>query len=72
MLGVPQQGIHAYRFFDIAVMDVLMTVVGARIIHWYLFQKTNYLKVLLLLFVLGILLHRLFCVRTTIDRLLFA
>ena len=31
----------------------------------------NILKITVLLFLLGIILHRLFCVRTTIDKLLF-
>ena len=36
-----------------------------------LFKKYSYLQVTVGLFLLGIILHRLFCVRTTIDKLLF-
>lgn len=69
VLGVPKQGIHSYRIFDIAIVDVIMTIVGALLISFIF--KYPFLYVLVFLFVLGIILHRLFCVRTTIDKLLF-
>lgn len=69
LLGKPDQGIHQYRIFNIAIVDVIFTIIGAFIIS-YLF-KTNFLVTLLILFLLGIILHRLFCVKTTIDKLLF-
>ena len=68
-LGIPGQGIHSYRLFGVAIMDVLFTVLGAMIISY--FSKYQFVKVLIVLFILGIILHRLFCVRTTIDKLLF-
>jgi len=69
-LGKPKQGLHKYRIFNIAIVDVLLTIVGAYI--FYLFNpKFNFFVILLCLFVLGIILHRLFCVRTTVDKLLF-
>lgn len=68
-LGIPGQGIHSFRFFGVAIADVLMTIVGAYIIS--LFTKWNYIYTLICLFALGIFLHRIFCVRTTIDKLLF-
>ena len=68
-LGIPNEGIHSYRLFGLAIMDVLMTIVAAFFIS-YFFKKSFYIT-LICLFVLGIILHRLFCVRTTIDKLLF-
>jgi len=68
-LGIPKEGIHSYRLFGVAIFDVIFTVIGAFIIS-FLF-KTNFLYTLIVLFLLGIFLHRLFCVRTTIDKLLF-
>jgi len=68
-LGDPKKGIHSYRLFGVAIMDVLFTIIGA-----YLFSRffgCSFLYTLIFLFVLGIILHRLFCVRTTIDKLLF-
>lgn len=68
-LGKPKQGVHGYRFFGVAIVDVLMTIVAAGLLTWGLGWSFWY--TLLGLFVLGIVLHRLFCVRTTVDQYLF-
>jgi hypothetical protein len=68
-LGEPGKGIHSYRLFGVAIADVLMTIVGAFLISY--FFKLSFIKTLLILFLLGIVLHKLFCVPTTIDKLLF-
>ena len=68
-LGQPGKGIHSYRFMGVAIADVIMTIIGALIISFLI--KKSFLLVLIVLFILGIILHRLFCVRTTIDKLLF-
>jgi hypothetical protein len=68
-LGKPGQGIHSYRLFGVAIVDVLFTIFAAIIIAY--FSKYNFVKILISLFILGIILHRLFCVRTTVDKLLF-
>jgi hypothetical protein len=69
MLGEPNKGIHSYRLFGVAIADVIMTIIAAAIIAY--FRKQSFISVLLFLFLLGIVLHRIFCVRTTIDKLLF-
>lgn len=68
-LGIPHQGIHSHRFMGLAILDVIGTFVGGLLIA-YLF-KLSYFWTCISLFVLGIFLHRLFCVRTTIDKILF-
>lgn len=68
-LGIPNTGVHSYRLFGVAVFDVILTILAAIIIS-YLF-KIPTLNTTIVLFILGIILHRLFCVRTTIDKLLF-
>lgn len=68
-LGIPNKGIHKYRLFNIAIVDVIFTIIGG-----FILSKTfniKMYKITLFLFILGIVLHRLFCVRTTIDKLLF-
>ena len=69
ILGKVDQVIHSYRLFNIAIVDVIMTVIAAFIIHY--FTKINFFVVLVLLFIVGIICHRIFCVNTTIDKLLF-
>lgn len=68
-LGVPGTGVHSYRFLSLAIMDVLMTILAALIISY--FFKISFACICAVLFILGIILHRLFCVRTTIDKILF-
>lgn len=70
IFGKVKSGIHSYRVFDIAIMDVILTIIGAFLLQ-LLFPTINFFVILLMLFVIGIGLHRLFCVRTTIDKLLF-
>jgi hypothetical protein len=68
-LGVPGKGVHSIRLGGIAVVDVIMTLVGAYIISYYM--RTSFAWTAAGLFLLGIVLHRMFCVRTTLDKLLF-
>ena len=68
-LGVPGKGAHSIRLGDVAIVDVIMTLVGAYIIAY--FARTSFAWTAAGLFLLGIILHRMFCVRTTIDKLLF-
>ena len=72
IFGNPGEGIHSYRIFNIAYIDVIFTFIGAFFIQKLFYPKKKYLKILLYLFLIGILLHRLFGVRTTIDRFLFS
>jgi len=69
IFGRPREGAHAYRIFDIAVVDVAATVVAAFLIaHFFGFV---FWKSLVTLFIIGIISHRLFCVRTTVDKWVF-
>jgi uncharacterized membrane protein len=71
ILGKIEKGVHSYRILDVAIMDVVMTMIGAYSLQKTFLKKYEYYQVLLGLFLLGIALHRLFCVRTTVDKLLF-
>jgi len=68
-LGEPGKGIHSYRLFGVAIIDVIMTIIGSYIISY--FFKISFVYTMIILFGLGIFLHHIFCVRTTIDKLLF-
>lgn len=69
IFGKPNEGAHSYRFLNLAIIDVILTIIGSFIIA-KLFNL-NFLLVLLIIFILGIILHRLFCVNTTINKLIF-
>lgn len=69
IFGKPKEGGHAYRIFDIAIVDVILTIVGGYIIAYsFNWSKT---KTIIGLFILGIFLHRLFDVKTTVDKIIF-
>ena len=67
-LGIPGKGAHVH-VFGIAILDVIMTILGGALLA-YIF-KWSYFWTIIILFILGIVLHRIFCVRTTIDKVLF-
>lgn len=69
IFGEPMKGVHSIRFIGVAIVDVVMTILVAFIIHYYF--HFSFWIVLLTLFLSGIILHRLFCVRTTVDKILF-
>ena len=69
ILGKPGKGVHKYRLFNIAIVDVILTIIGAYLIA--IFFKWPVLYTTIGLFILGIILHRIFCVRTQLDKLLF-
>ena len=69
LLGEPGKGIHSFRLFNIAIADVLLTILAAYILS--IFTKIKLVYTLIFMFILGIISHRIFCVRTTIDKLLF-
>ena len=77
-LGEPNTGIHSVRVFNIAIFDVLATILVGVLLHQYIIvewlEMSSSIKlwmVLVVLFALGILLHRLYCVRTTVDKMIF-
>ena len=68
ILGEPGIGIHSYRIFNIAIIDLLFTIILARYISD---NQTDFYSNFIFLFILGIFLHRIFCVNTTINKYIF-
>ena len=68
MFGKPNEGPHSYRLFNIAIVDTLLTI----IIGYFIanFFKLKLLYVLIVLFIVGTIIHKLFCVKTTLTKLL--
>jgi len=69
LFGKPNEGLRQFRIFDIALYDTIIVILIGILFSW--FTKINIWVVLIVLFISGIVAHRLFCVRTGIDKLLF-
>jgi hypothetical protein len=69
ILGKEKTGFHKTRFFGVALWDTVGTVVIAIILS--VICKISFAWTLVSLVVLGIFLHRLFCVNTTINKIIF-
>jgi len=69
LFGKPGEGLRQYRIFDIALYDTIVVILIGILFSWV--TKINIWVVLIVLFISGIIVHRLFCVRTGIDKLLF-
>jgi uncharacterized membrane protein len=78
IFGEPNKGVHKYRFMGMAVVDWLLTIIIAAVItiiwsrrnrkvQW---QKVTlyFVLVLIVLILLGVILHWLFCVDTTLNK----
>lgn len=76
IFGRPDENLHSIRIFNIAIVDTVLTIIGAFLIYIFVNKLFNlnvsYWIYLLGLFILSIILHRLFCVRTTVDKFLFS
>ena len=63
-----------FHVFGIAIVDLIFTILGAYIIYKILKHykyKVNFLTILIFLLVLGIVFHKIFCVDTTLNKMLF-
>jgi len=64
ILGNPGVGVHSYRLFNISVVDVALTVLLAYLLS--VWKRWTFWKTFIGLFVLGEILHYIFCVDTAV------
>ena len=69
IFGKEKRGIHSYRFLDIAIVDTLLTFILSLAISYYF--KINLILVFVLLIILSVIIHRIFCVDTTLTKMFF-
>ena len=62
IFGKSNEGVHSLRLFDFAIVDFIMTFIGAYILSQY--YKKNVWLIFILIFIYGQILHALFCVKT--------
>lgn len=65
MFGEPNKGLHSIRFMNLAVIDIALTIFVPLIISYYF--DIDFLCLFVIFFILGMVLHHIFCVDTTIN-----
>jgi fatty-acid desaturase len=69
IFGVEETGVHSIRILNLAVVDLLATLLVGALIAYYL--KVNLYLTWVILLIVGIIVHRLFCVNSTINKFIF-
>jgi protein-S-isoprenylcysteine O-methyltransferase Ste14 len=71
IFGKPNEGSHSTRIpgINVSASDTFAVLIIGLLISW--FSGYSYLGVIGVIFISGIIAHRSFCVRTTVDRVLF-
>lgn len=70
IFGKPGEGSHAYRIFNLAIVDLFGTIFVAFLLSKY-YPKYNFVTYLALLLLLGIIMHKIFCVETRLNKSIF-
>jgi hypothetical protein len=70
IFGKPNKGIHSIRFLNIAVVDFFMTVAIAFFIAK--FYDLPFYKIFILLIIFAIVIHKIFCVDTALNKLILS
>lgn len=68
IFGKPNTGSHKYRLFDVAIVDLVLTIIVAYLLSLSL--SYSFGLIFAWLMVLSIVFHKLFCVETTVVKLL--
>lgn len=69
IFGKPNEGVHKYRIFGVAAVDSGLTV--AVVILIALLFHVNFFAVLAAAMVIAVLVHKAFCVDTTVNKAIF-
>lgn len=73
-LGKVGEGAHSYRIFDVAIVDVVLTMLLALATQFFLRSmfgvNVPFWLILLVWLIVGEVLHYLFCVETTFIKLM--
>ena len=73
LFGIPNQGVHEERLFKsykggFALVDILLTIAAALIMTAVF--KYSFWKILVILIIISIVLHYMFCIPTLTNKLL--
>lgn len=69
IFGKEGQGVHSLRVFNIAIVDLALTLAAAYGIAKYM--EWNLAIVFVAIMIIAVLVHKAFCVETTLTKLVF-
>jgi len=70
IFGEPNTGLRKkYRVFDLSIIDVIPTLLFVWAVSYY--SGYPFVYTLVITFIVMVISHRIFCVRSTTDRWLF-
>lgn len=69
LLGNVNEGIHSYKILGISYLDTIVVILCSYAISK--FFDIDLIQTLIIVFLLGIIIHNIFCVKTKVDQLLF-
>ena len=67
--GKLNTGIHSYKIGGISILEFGVAASAGYILSFIL--RTRFVQTIILFLILGRIIHRMFCVRTTVDKFLF-
>ena len=73
IFGEPGTGVHSTRIFGLAAVDTILTIILAAVLN-YLVEGGNWKSFglfVVFVFSLSIIIHKLFCVQTTLTMAIF-
>jgi len=69
IFGKPKEGVHKHRFLGFASVDLFATLLVSYLISLKI--KKSIIYIFLILIIISIIVHRIFCVNTTLTSLIF-
>lgn len=66
IFGKPKEGMHKYRIFGMATVDLVATILLAYVISLSV-PRWNFFIILAVLLALSVVVHKMFCVKTTLS-----
>lgn len=70
IFGKPNEGVHSYRVFGVASVDLVLTILVAFVIKYFV-PSWSFILIIISLFILAIMVHKLFCVETALNKFIF-
>jgi hypothetical protein len=66
IFGQPYNGVHSYRLFNLPIIDYIMSIILALLITYI--TKIPFELIIIIVLLMGVISHYLFCVETNLMK----